>query len=483
MLGSSPGCPHTRVMSKLKLVNRGASTRFVLASLVGLGVVAVSGVSKATPGAHPPLFSTSDTRASSVVLSYRQSLGPLTARMISYNANFSSTGGILSAQFGAHVLQLQEAKGANTLYGAGATGTAVWNVPLMSRYDNGVASVALMIYAGGAPVAAVSGERNFLNVPIGIGLGVPLSPKPWVTFTPWFEVAPGLDLDTTIKAPDLSQFEPDEGDIQDVLNGDDAVLVSEDDVRNAISEAVVVDVSFEAAMRAGLDVNLRMSDSWSFNINSYLTTLGTAFSGQSYFYLGGGLLFHWDDVVPSVLPAATRLKNESCDDIEARFRMCPPKQVQSVCAVPAPAASVNQSVQPAVAPKPATPSVVTPVPATPAPVSPVVPPPAATPGSAPNNNPPAVTFPPAPTTPVNPAPAPVVPATTQAKPEAAPPQARCTGSRYAGGASSGRPGQARNCCAGTRRTRGAAATGTCRNQHLPRRLPLHRFLQRRHPHL
>ncbi len=79
-------------------------------------------------------------------------------------------------------------------------------------------------------------------------------------------------------------------------------------------------------MRAGLDVNLRMSDSWSFNINSYLTTLGTAFSGQSHFILVAAFLFHWDDAGPcwptccdDALEANAR---ESCDDIEARFIEC-----------------------------------------------------------------------------------------------------------------------------------------------------------------
>jgi hypothetical protein len=412
-------------MSKLKLWNRGVGARALLASLTGLGVVVASGVSYAKPGAHPPLLSTSDTRASSVALSYRQALGPLTARMISYNANFSSTGAILSAQFGAHVLQLQEVRGGNMLYGAGATGTAVWSIPLMPRYDNGVAEVALMLYAGGAPVAAVSGERNFLNVPIGVGVGVPLSPKPWVTFTPWFEAAPGVDLDTTIRSPDLSQFEPDENDIEGVLNGENPVLVSEQDVRDAISESVIVDVTFQAAMRAGLDITLRMSDSWSFNVNSYFTTLGTAFSGQSYFVLSGGLLFHWDDVVPSVLPASTRLKNESCDDIEARFRMCPPKQVQSVCEVPKATKSHVNALPQSVAPAPLAPVV---VPAAPPPSelpTGTAPAPAPADGvdtAAPASTPAAVSFPPPPaeTMPVNPVQAPVSPAASAKAPEPLP---------------------------------------------------------------
>lgn len=355
--------------------------------LAGLGVLALAGEALATPGAHPALMSTSDTRASSVLLSYRQALGPLTGRVLSYNANFTSTGGILSAQFGAHVLQLQESTDANTLFGAAATGAAVWSVPLTQRYDNGVAKAALVMYAGGAPTAAVSGKRNFLNVPIGVGLGTSLSPASWVSFTPWFEAAPGVDLDTRIVEPDLSSFAPNDGDLQQLINGEEAVLLSNEDIQKVITDSIEVDVGFEMAMRVGLDITLRMSESWSFNLDSYMTTLGSSFGGQRFIYGGAGLMFHWDDIVPSVLPAARRLEKESCDDIERRFRMCPAgKAKASVSPVLSPAAAspdagVNTSSptsapaplptpQPAVAPP--SPSSTSPSPS----VAPVVPAPA-----------------------------------------------------------------------------------------------------------
>lgn len=303
--------------------------------LLGLATVATPEPAHATPGAHPPLMSTSDTRGSSVILAYRQSLGPLTGRLLSYNANFSSTGGILSAQFGAHVLQLQESREANTLYGAAATGAAVWSVPLTQRFDNGVPKAGIIIYAGAAPTAAVSGKRNFLNVPIGIGVGAALSPASWVTITPWFEAAPGIDLDTTIVQPDLSRYAPTDSDIQDILNDRDAVILSEEELNQIISDSVKVDVAFEMAMRAGLDVTLRMSESWSFNVNSYLTSLGSSFGGQTFIYAGAGLVFHWDDIVPAVLPASRRLEKESCEAIEARFRMCPAGKLPQTSAAPA----------------------------------------------------------------------------------------------------------------------------------------------------
>ncbi len=297
--------------------------------MIALALTTLPRQAFATPGAHPPLMSTSDTRGSTVILAYRQAFGPLTGRVFSYNANFSSTGGILSAQFGAHVLQLQETADTGTLIGAAATGAAIWSIPLTQRFDNGVPKAALMVYAGGAPNAAVSGKRNFLNVPIGIGLGTALSPASWITFTPWFEAAPGLDLDTTIVEPDLSRFAPNNGDIQELINGQEAVLLSEEDIKQVISDSVKVDLAFEMAMRAGLDITLRMSESWSFNVNSYLTSLGATFGGQKFVFAGAGLMFHWDDIVPAVLPPSRRLERESCEDIEARFRMCPAGKVLS----------------------------------------------------------------------------------------------------------------------------------------------------------
>lgn len=404
-------------MGKL-LFRKGVLRGLTGAGLIGLALVGNPRSALATPGAHPALMSTSDTRASSVILAYRQAVGPLTGRVFSYNANFTSTGGILSAQFGAHVLQLQESSDTKTMVGAAATGAAIWSIPLSQRFDNGVPRAALILYAGGAPNAAVSGKRNFLNVPIGIGLGSALSPASWISITPWFEAAPGLDLDTTIVEPDLSQYAPNNGDIQQLINGQEAVLLSEDDIKQVISDSVKVDLAFEMAMRAGLDVTLRMSESWSFNVNSYLTSLGATFGGRKFVFAGAGLMFHWDDIVPAVLPPSRRLERESCDDIEARFRMCPAGKVLSappptppVCPDPAPLAS------PVVSPTPQTPpqepAASEPPPVAPAPTdaSPTAPLPGATPMSppattapppsgpttapkAPNDNlPPSVTFP------------------------------------------------------------------------------------------
>src|SRR5690606_12827262 len=111
----------------------------VASMLAAVATVCVKvGPALATPGAHPVLVSTTDVRSSSVVLTYRQGLGPLTPRTLSYNANFTATSGNFSAQFGAHVLQLKEVEEGTTMYGAAATGAAVMSFPLARRFGTGV---------------------------------------------------------------------------------------------------------------------------------------------------------------------------------------------------------------------------------------------------------------------------------------------------------------------------------------------------------
>ena len=78
----------------------GVKVRPICGALVALiSLLACS--APALPGTHAPPISTYDTRASSIVFAYRHGAsaeGPFNS--FSYNANFSSTIGKLSAQFG-----------------------------------------------------------------------------------------------------------------------------------------------------------------------------------------------------------------------------------------------------------------------------------------------------------------------------------------------------------------------------------------------
>ena len=200
------------------------------------------------------MVSTWDARASSVLLQYRHGFlsdGSLDA--VNYNANFSSTSGKLSAQFGFHYQNLVEGDEA-TLHGLTGSGTAVFNLPLTRRFDNGLAMVALGLYVGSAPTILVSGSRNFLSVPFLFGVGVPVTPVKALSITPWFELSPGVNLDTVIKS---FEFVPKIARLIDPSRaGEPHRRRGARIVTDAASETSVT-----AGARAGLDLALHVSDS------------------------------------------------------------------------------------------------------------------------------------------------------------------------------------------------------------------------------
>lgn len=282
------------------------------------------------PGTHAPAISTFDTRSSSVVFSYRESLTATTFRAFSYNANFTSTSGNFSAQFGAHYVQLKDAPGVRLLHGAGASGVGLFSIPLTGRYDNGVPKVAWVLYGGAVPTAAISGPRNFLTVPVTLGTGFSFSPAPFLTITPWFEVAPGFNVDTYIAPFDLNAFVEEQErklredvTIDDVINNQGEVALDVPDVEQVIQEAVDLRFSFKVAGRAGLQTTLHLGETFDFNLYGDVLTFGAFFDGAVAVQAGAALAFHWDDIVPAVLPAHRRLSGESCEAIEARYLMCP----------------------------------------------------------------------------------------------------------------------------------------------------------------
>jgi hypothetical protein len=309
---------------------------FYVRRLTALGSLAVgltlAPFAQATSGAHAPAISTFDTRASSVVLAGRLGFGDTTWRAFSYNANFTSTSGNFSAQFGIHYLQIRETDSDTLLHGAAASGAGVFNIPLTDRFDNGVPFAAFNLYGGAVPTAAVSGPSNFISLPITIGIGTTLSPTPWLSFTPWFEVAPSGTLDTRLRQPDLSQLAGVDTSTVDVtqltpeqvqqLQGQQQ-LFTEDDVNQVIDDSVDLRFSIHVPLRAGLMITARASERFSFNLDTGIVGFGPAFQDAVVGYVGLGMVLHWDDIVPAVLPASRRLEEESCADIEARFRMCP----------------------------------------------------------------------------------------------------------------------------------------------------------------
>jgi hypothetical protein len=334
----------------------------------------------ATAGTHAPAVSTYDTRASSIVFAYRHGFSDAGSfNTFSYNANFTSTTGRLSAQFGIHYVNYRQTGVDTRAHGVGGSGVAVLEYPVGGRYDDGVPKVALALHLGGVPTAYISGERNFLTIPLVLGFGVPLSPHRLLTFTPWYELAISANVDTIVRPEGVTidsssvVFDPQT----------QTASLKPGAVETALRKGVTIDVGVSAPMRAGLEATLHVGKSADLNLYGMLSTLGGAFSGDSVKTLGGALVIRWDDIVPAVLPKP-EVTPESCEAVERRFRACPnsrhwlsPEQrgqppAPAPAPVPPPAASAPKSAPPAPLP---TPDPAPPVPPAPAPApAPTTPP-------------------------------------------------------------------------------------------------------------
>ncbi|HTM44576.1 MAG TPA: hypothetical protein VL137_06450, partial [Polyangiaceae bacterium] len=156
------------------------NSHWVLAVAALLGGVLHAPVAHARPGTHPAAVSSFDTRASSVALAYRR--GFMTGggyNHVSYNADFTSTTGVVNAQFGLHYLNF---KAHNEAAANGVAGGAIamFNVPLTRRLDNGLPVVSVAPYLGIVPTALISGQQSFLSFPAVLGLALPMSPAPFL---------------------------------------------------------------------------------------------------------------------------------------------------------------------------------------------------------------------------------------------------------------------------------------------------------------
>lgn len=359
--------------------------RFVVGSLFALPLL-LTEAARALPGTHAPAISTYDSRASSVVFAYRHTAsdaGPLNS--FSYNANFSNTTGILSAQFGIHYVNFDAKANDSTAHGVGASGVALFVLPVAARWDDGVPKAAIAFDIGSVPTVYVSGQRQYVTLPLVFGFGVPLSPHKALTLTPWFEASLSANLDTVFKSTDIT-VSPDA--VTTKVNPDGSINVSLKDgaVEAAVKKGVSIDSGFYVPMRAGLEADIHVSQTVDFNLYSSLATLGGGFGGTSAFTLGAGLAFRWDSIVPAVLPLERRLEREDCEAVEARFRSCPASSKWL-----SPEQRTNESKPAAPAAPPIPPSDSAKPPATPA-AAPSPPPKAPEPPPAPSG-PPSAVFP------------------------------------------------------------------------------------------
>jgi len=358
--------------------------------LMGAGIVSITPNAWALAGTHPIVVSSWDARASNVSLEYRHGFmkgGGFND--VAYNADFSATSGMLSAQFGLHYVNFTAKEGDPTAHGLAATATALFHIPLTPRMDNGLPTAALAFAVGSAPTTLVSGSLNYVTIPLILGVGVPLSPSKLITFTPWFELSPSVNLDTEVKP---YTFNP--SDFAGTgSNGQ--VTISSDQVTQIMTDSVKFKTNVKAGARGGLDLALHLSDAVDFAAGVALSSAGPAFKGSTVTYVGGGIVWRWDEIVPAVLPADRRLLHEKCDDVEERFKTCPnsrswrrPDEVAPPPGAPPPAAV--PPTPPPSAPPPAPPPAAAPPAAAPPPAAPptsAAKPPAAAPATPPSTPP------------------------------------------------------------------------------------------------
>lgn len=245
--------------------------------------LAVSSGAAARPNTHAPAISTWDPRASSVVLGLGRAMsGDGAFTFTSYNANFSSTNGVLSAQFGVHYTTFTDADDGPIARGASASGVALISLPLSSRFENGVPGSSFAFYIGGVPTAMFSGQLNYISVPLVLGVGLPFSPSQYLTFRPWVELSPGLNFDTHIQAVVTDSA------IQAAMDG----TLTRAEVEALVEEGLDIQRATTVGKRAGLSIGVHLGRRVDFDAN---LMIGAGHPGA--LSLGAGLVLRWDALV------------------------------------------------------------------------------------------------------------------------------------------------------------------------------------------
>jgi hypothetical protein len=228
-------------------------------------------------------------------------------RYISYSANFSSTSGVLSAQFGLHYMTLRSADDGPTAQGVSAGGVALLSFPLSDIFDNGVPRTSVAFYVGGVPTALISGELNFISIPLVLGVGLPYSPSPRFTFRPWLELSPGLNFDTRIQPVATAEA------IQSAMDG----TLTRDEVEDLVEQGLDIQRETTLGKRAGLSISTHLGERVDFDVNMML---GAGRGGA--LGMGAALVVRWDTLVRDL--GREREAEEDCAALARRYhRSCP----------------------------------------------------------------------------------------------------------------------------------------------------------------
>jgi hypothetical protein len=127
-----------------------------------------------------------------------------------------------------------------------------------------------------------SGQLNFISVPLVLGVGLPFSPSPHVTFRPWLELSPGLNFDTRIQAVSTDSA------IQAAMDG----TLTRAEVEALVEEGLDIQRATTVGKRAGLSIGVHLGQRVDFDAN---VMLGAGHPGA--LSLGAGLVLRWDAMV------------------------------------------------------------------------------------------------------------------------------------------------------------------------------------------
>ncbi len=285
---------------------------------------------KALAGTHSFAVSTWDTTRSTVSLSYHHGfiLDGGYINMAGYNANFTSTTGKLSSQFGLNYIGIKPPEIDKLLNGVSGSAVAVYGIPIGKRYENGMPKVSFNLFLGSVPTLLFSGEYNYATIPINAGLGIEFNPLKALSIVAWFEIAPSFNLDTEIHYDNLQKYleSVTEDDLEIIYNPDGtvkSVKVKDYVIDEMLSESLQLQFSFAFRMRGGLQLVFNLGDRVDLQFEGSIAQVGANFDSKSTIFAGGSFIFAWDDTPSRILSAKKKLENIPCSSIIKRAETCP----------------------------------------------------------------------------------------------------------------------------------------------------------------
>lgn len=276
------------------------------ALLVGMAWVQPA---SARPNTHGIAISTWDARASSVSLSVHRAVqGQASYQALSAVTNFSSSSGLLSAQFGVHYLTFHEQlPKAPEAQGASLGGAALLHFPFEDALAGFLPSGSFNLYVGGLPTMLVGIERNYLSLPLVAGVGIRWSPAQSLSVTPWAEVSRSVNLDTQFQA----------------VNTDEAVDAARDgeltqeEVETLVRDGLDLEVVSKTATRLGLNASFHLSRRTDLDLNFVVGSGSTSSLG-----IGAAIVIRWDEFVG---PTRTQGAESLAPRHDSRLPLQPPR--------------------------------------------------------------------------------------------------------------------------------------------------------------